>query len=120
MQPGRFGKNAYAGAVDIKTTTPIPSLTNIVTQLALSIMLAKPHLLYLILLALLLCNTNTQTVILRVLNGYEQDALIDENNTALLSQNDYSIANLRLGYAQKNYSVYAFSGKFLIVSLLCR
>jgi iron complex outermembrane recepter protein len=33
----------------------------------------------------------------------------DENNTALMSQNDYSTANLRIGYAQKNYSIYGFA-----------
>jgi iron complex outermembrane recepter protein len=33
----------------------------------------------------------------------------DENNTSLMSQNDYSTANLRIGYAQKNYSIYGFA-----------
>lgn len=32
----------------------------------------------------------------------------DENNTKLMSQNDYSIANVRIGYEKKSYSIYAF------------
>lgn len=32
----------------------------------------------------------------------------DENNTSLMGQNSYAIANIRLGYEQKNYSIYAF------------
>jgi len=33
----------------------------------------------------------------------------DETNTAIMSQNDYSTANIRTGYAQKNYSIYGFA-----------
>ena len=32
----------------------------------------------------------------------------DENNTHNMSQNAYALANVRIGYEQKNYSVYAF------------
>jgi len=32
----------------------------------------------------------------------------DENNTKPMHQNDYSVGNIRLGYEQKNYSIYAF------------
>ncbi|MDO9105034.1 MAG: TonB-dependent receptor [Methylovulum sp.] len=33
----------------------------------------------------------------------------DENNTELMQQNNYDIANLRIGYVQKNYSLYVFA-----------
>jgi iron complex outermembrane receptor protein len=33
----------------------------------------------------------------------------DENNTSLMSQNPYALANLRVGYEQKNYSIYLFA-----------
>lgn len=33
----------------------------------------------------------------------------DESNINIMSQNAYSIANIRLGYEQKNYSIYLFS-----------
>jgi iron complex outermembrane receptor protein len=33
----------------------------------------------------------------------------DENNTSLMSQNAYALANLRLGYERKNYSIYLFA-----------
>ncbi len=33
----------------------------------------------------------------------------DESNTAIMSQNAYSTANLRIGYAHKNYSIYGFA-----------
>ena len=32
----------------------------------------------------------------------------DESNTDIMQQNDYIVGNIRLGYEQKNYSVYAF------------
>ncbi|MEI6708263.1 MAG: TonB-dependent receptor plug domain-containing protein [Methylococcales bacterium] len=33
----------------------------------------------------------------------------DENNTAIMRQDAYALANLRVGYEQKNYSVYLFA-----------
>jgi iron complex outermembrane receptor protein len=33
----------------------------------------------------------------------------DENNTSIMSQNPYAVANVRVGYEQKNYSVYLFA-----------
>jgi len=33
----------------------------------------------------------------------------DENNTALMQQNSYDIANMRIGYAQDRYSIYVFA-----------
>jgi iron complex outermembrane receptor protein len=33
----------------------------------------------------------------------------DENNTSLMSQNAYALANLRVGFERKNYSIYLFA-----------
>ncbi len=33
----------------------------------------------------------------------------DENNTNIMGQNAYAIANVRVGYERKNYSVYLFA-----------
>jgi iron complex outermembrane receptor protein len=33
----------------------------------------------------------------------------DENNTNIMSQNAYALANVRVGFERKNYSIYLFA-----------